>query len=159
MKKTGFTLSELLITLAVIGVVSALALPAVSGIIPDKNKAKILKYNAELNNIVSSILTDDSVYRPYTGYDKITGDTFLTIDGVNSCIGLDCVSGGFKSVLEERYTTKKTDQDGSVWEVNSATEQGAYILKVVTDGKTSKQVAFNKTGKNKNINTFYFLYR
>ena len=165
MKKTGFTLSELLITLTVIGVVSALVLPAVSGILPDKNKAKIIKYHAELNNVINSIMTDDSVYRPFTGYDN-NGTTFLTTDGKKPCVGLNCVtydSGDsnktqFQNLLEDRFI-KKVSIDGSKWDVLEAAQPtGAYILEVVTDGKdgTDQKKAFEKNAPNKNINTFYF---
>ncbi len=153
MKKTGFTLSELLITLAVIGVVSALVLPSISGFLPDKNKAKIIKYNSELNNVINTILTDDSIYRPYTGYDN-SGNTFLTKDGENECAGLGCVIGDFKQILEDRFVSKM--QDGSVWTIDDAAASGTYILTVVTDGKTDNQKAFSSTGNNRNINTFYF---
>ena len=50
MKKFGFTLAELLITLTIVGISVALVAPAVSNIMPDANKAKVLKYNVQLNN-------------------------------------------------------------------------------------------------------------
>ena len=40
MKKNGFTLSELIITLSIIGVASALMMPAITKAMPDKNKTK-----------------------------------------------------------------------------------------------------------------------
>ena len=160
MKKTGFTLSELLITLTVIGVVSALVLPAVSGILPDKNKAKIIKYHAELNNVINSIMTDDSVYRPFTGYDN-NGTTFLTTDGENPCVGLGCVSymsSGDKTPFEVLLTDRfinKMQVDGSTWTFVDK-EDGTYYLKVITDNKNSVEFSALVNAKNKNINTFYF---
>lgn len=154
MKKTGFTLSELLITLTVIGVVSALVLPAVSGILPDKNKAKVIKYNAMINNAINEIFSDESVYHPYT---IAVGEannyaTFLTNNGEDECSGLGCISGEFEAEIERRFINKV--KDGSTWTVSPAESDGTFILSVVTDEKTSK--AFSSNGDNKNINTFYF---
>lgn len=55
MKKTGFTLPELLITLGVIGVASALILPAISNIMPDKNKIMVLNAYSYLGKVADAI--------------------------------------------------------------------------------------------------------
>lgn len=168
MKKTGFTLSELLITLTVIGVVSALVLPAVSGILPDKNKAKVIKYNAMLNNYINEIFADESIYCPYTAYDTTNGNTFLTIDGNSTtpCYGLSCIKQSlpedytrtaFEYLLENKFFPK-VNKDGSSWDVQQAvdpsdsTKTGIYWVEVKTDGK--KLIPYS-TGA-KNVNTFYF---
>ena len=43
MGKRGFTLSELLIVLAVTGIVAAIILPVIDGLMPDKTKINYLK--------------------------------------------------------------------------------------------------------------------
>ena len=46
MKKSGFTMAELLITLTIIGVTAALVIPAVMKMSPDKYKVRVLNiYN------------------------------------------------------------------------------------------------------------------
>ena len=66
MKKFGFTLSELLITVGIVGVVAALTAPAVSNIMPDKNKMMFMKNYKELTTITEKLLQDPELY--YTTY-------------------------------------------------------------------------------------------
>ena len=56
MKKFGFTLSELLITVGIVGVVAALTAPAVSNIMPDRNKMMFMKNYKELTTITEKLL-------------------------------------------------------------------------------------------------------
>lgn len=55
MQKAGFTLPELLITLTIIGVASALILPAISSIIPNKDKVMVLNAYSSLGKISAAI--------------------------------------------------------------------------------------------------------
>lgn len=62
MLKKGFTLQELLISLAIIGVVSAVALPSLMSIQPDKSKTLYIKTYNTLATQTSEILSDPSLY-------------------------------------------------------------------------------------------------
>lgn len=62
MNKKGFTLQELLITMAIIGIVAAVTAPAITGLFPDENKMKYLKAYSTLTNITSEIINDPSLY-------------------------------------------------------------------------------------------------
>lgn len=62
MKKTGFTLSELIISLSIIGIASALMMPAISKLVPDKNKTKVISIQSKLVSAVDNLLDDDMVY-------------------------------------------------------------------------------------------------
>ncbi len=79
MLKKGFTLQELLISLAVIGVVSAIALPSLMRIQPDKSKTMYMKAYNTLTTLTDEILSDPGLY--YTTY-NISGNT--------NCEGLAC---------------------------------------------------------------------
>ena len=78
--KKGFTLNEVLITMAVIGVIAALTIPMMNSIKPDATKMKYIKaYNA-LATLTAEILDDPTLY--YTTYDN----------SGNPCEGLACDS-------------------------------------------------------------------
>lgn len=79
MLKKGFTLQELLISLAVIGVVSAVALPSLMSIQPDKSKTIYMKTYNTLTTLTDEILSDPSLY--YTTYKS---------NGEPNCTGLRC---------------------------------------------------------------------
>ena len=61
MKKSGFTLSELLVTLCVIGVVAAITAPILSGLMPDKNKVEVLKTYKIISDTNRELLEDPSL--------------------------------------------------------------------------------------------------
>lgn len=84
MKKFGFTLAELLITLGIIGVVSALTAPIMTNIMPDKNKAMFLKNYKELKTITNQLLEDRTIYYSTRTLDLETGRK------ISSCQGLQC---------------------------------------------------------------------
>ena len=62
MKKKGFTLSEVLITLGIIGVVAAIAAPLLNNLIPDKEKLAVLKVYKLLTDINNDLLNDTTCY-------------------------------------------------------------------------------------------------
>ncbi len=62
MKKFGFTMAELLVTLTIVGVVAAITAPMVDNLLPDKNKSKVLKVYKTLSDINYEILNDPSLY-------------------------------------------------------------------------------------------------
>ena len=61
MKKYGFSLSEILVALAVVGIVAAIITPMSSAILPDKNKVEVLKaYNA-LSETTQNLLNNNMI--------------------------------------------------------------------------------------------------
>ena len=62
MKRLGFTLSELLIVLGITGVVAALILPALNGLMPDKTKMMYLKVYDELSEGIGELASDTSLF-------------------------------------------------------------------------------------------------
>lgn len=81
MIKKGFTLQELLITMAIIGIVSAITVPAIQKIIPNEQKLKYMKaYNA-VTSITNDIAGDSSLY--WTEYND---------SGNATCLGMGCIN-------------------------------------------------------------------
>ena len=56
MNKKGFTLAEVLIALAIIGVTAAITAPMLSSLMPDKHKAMVLKYYKTITDINKDLL-------------------------------------------------------------------------------------------------------
>ncbi len=69
MFKKGFTLQELLITMAIIGVVAAITAPAIMNIVPDKNKAMYIKAYNTLTTLTDEIMGNPALYWP-SGYNN-----------------------------------------------------------------------------------------
>lgn len=62
MKKTGFTLAELLITLGIIGVIVAILVPAVNNAKPDENKTMYLKTYDTLSDTIKNLASNSQIY-------------------------------------------------------------------------------------------------
>ena len=62
MLKKGFTLQELLITMGIVGIISALVIPGVVNMMPDKNKTMYVKAYNTLTNETADILSDESLF-------------------------------------------------------------------------------------------------
>lgn len=77
MKKIGFTLSELIVAVSIIGVAAALVIPTVGKFLPDVKKTAVLKYYG---------LIDDAIVKYYASeyYDK----------SIENCRGITCFNGG-----------------------------------------------------------------
>ena len=60
--KRGFTLTEVLVTLGVIGVIAAIMAPMVSNLIPDKNKGMVIKYYKIITDTNTDLLGNISLY-------------------------------------------------------------------------------------------------
>ena len=77
--KKGFTLSETLITLCIIGIVAALCAPVISNLRPNEYKTKYMKAYNTLTNLVPEIIDDEDLY-------AIT----YSSEGKPNCMGLTC---------------------------------------------------------------------
>lgn len=64
----GFTLSELMVALAVIGIIVAIVTPAIMKTRPNKNKMMVKKTFYTVENIVSKLINDERLYPDMTDY-------------------------------------------------------------------------------------------
>ena len=119
MKKIGFTLAELIVTLSIIGVSAALITPALSDLLPDRNKIKVLsrslpqdksrlvRISQEMDLVVG--MTGDGVNDVYFSNPTVANvpsDMTQYVVALNASVETVTVNGGF--VLQ--YTLR-----GRVW--------------------------------------------
>ena len=143
MLKKGFTLQELLISLAIIGVVSAVALPSLMSIQPDKSKTIYMKVYNTLTTQTGEIMDDSSLY--WDTYDNsgniaksgLYSDAQPSISPYNS--DENCKSGNkFPAILSHRLNLNGTPTytgtsnatfrttDGVEWSFVTSTVNNVY---------------------------------
>ncbi len=72
-KIKGFTLAEVMITLMVIGIISAIAIPVALHLKPDENLIKFKKAHETLHQVINTLITSDKYY--------LAGDLGIKADG------------------------------------------------------------------------------
>lgn len=96
MKKSGFTMAELIISLTIIGVAAALVLPQITNMAPDKYKVRVLNIYNDLYAATENLLNVNKGY--YIPKDIAGGEVGITLDdgtvikpdGIPDCTGLEC---------------------------------------------------------------------
>ena len=73
MMKKGFTLTEIMIALVVIGVITSILLPVAFNNIPNENVMKFKKGNATLAKVINELVTSGEYYKE--------GDLGIKADG------------------------------------------------------------------------------
>ena len=157
MKKLGFTLAELIMTLSIIGVTAAMIAPAVTNIVPDAKKAKVLKYNTQLNKIVNDLFNHKKICRqtvqedPLTGVPEVTprGIACVTNPATNSYINFDEYLSDELNLNGNRY------QDNSTWTFNGTDENG-YTVTIDTEPDRDGCSYSNACNEPRQIDTFIF---
>lgn len=165
MKKNGFTLIEMLITMVIVAVVSVILTPAIKNIIPNQNKLMIKRaYNIVLNN-VRELIENTQIYSPfdtngteikYKGFDNTNSVTYngTTYSGDTKFANLflysvDATKASSTSCtidFKSKYTTVSTSmtctpgtaKNGITWYVTNKPSSGdvaAYILVDVNGDK------------------------
>ena len=147
--KTGFTISELLIALGVVAVLTAVLMPVIHGLIPDQNTlmAKRAFYTTE--TIIGNMINDSGCYPPSMSYDG-----FDDGNGYSKCNDWDSTktessSDKFAAMFLDRFdkkgdATKNDDKytfdtkDGMRWElqsINFGSGGSGAVLVVDVDGE------------------------
>ena len=148
MKKHGFTLSEVIVALGIAGVTAALVVPVLSNLVPDKNKTKILNYHTNLENAIEDILSDETLYHPYTRFNPVTGNTFI------SCTGLECVGNCDLEIQKRVGVNGPMGPDNSMW-VFEDDNNGGYIITINLE-PSKNAIVYSSTTKIKDVNAYKF---
>ena len=82
MKKNGFTLAEMVITLCVIGVIATIVLPAINNAQPNREMIMLKKAYYNTTRIVSELINDEDFY-PDAADETHSGFSHTNIAGVN----------------------------------------------------------------------------
>lgn len=65
MKKLGFTLTEMLIALTIIGIISAITAPTLRGMMPNQNKIMIKRAYNITANVVKDLIDNTTLFSPF----------------------------------------------------------------------------------------------
>jgi len=169
MKKFGFTLSELIVAMGIVGVLAAITAPILSEIIPNQDKIKVLKAYKTLTDINKELIEDNSLYmtdgtcegfnciqqplNPAYSDSKYSGDTKyfnLFLDKLNSYSIVQQVSKGGCT-----FTT----EDGMEWWFlfyAGYPSQTDFNLRLILNTDSSKEgCAYYMDCKNYNTHIFH----
>lgn len=161
MKKSGFTLSELIIALGIVGVIAAITAPMITSIVPDKDKVNTLNAYKLIQDTSKEILRDPSLYH-------CNGDTSANILTCNEK-PFD-VPDAYISKMTSSYSRKfpvlfawklgvnaddmtwnsskgmtfKTN-DGTYWEINCNSSSGATFVLDFNGTNEGKNCSYHKT--------------
>lgn len=79
-KKPAFTLGEVLMTLAIIGVIAALLIPMIKQIQPDKQKVLFKKAYTNVERVVTELVNDEYLYPEADGKQGLDNTTSVTVN-------------------------------------------------------------------------------
>lgn len=145
----GFTLTELMVALAVVGIIVAVVTPAIMRTRPNKNKMMIKKAYYTTENIVSSMINNSFLYDDMTDACK-TGDEDVP-NGVYCAYGFEWdeevevegekYSGNtkFQKIFASKLNVANSDSDNTVFTTTDGIKWDFTNIKTGwSDGKTTK---------------------
>ena len=171
MKKHGFTLAELIITLSIIGIAAALLVPALSNLVPDKNKIEVIKYKALIENTINEMLNDPQLNNPVPcigddGAVRIgdNGRPLMCRQGTNTaCADFTCINNGVNILLDRLddslYSTNHfliQDRSESRGGDNNSPEWLIYSVGVDLDLGNGRRRSANNENDYRMVDTFFF---
>ncbi len=101
MRRKAFTLAEVMITLTIIGVISAIVVPVAVNSRPDENVMKFKKAHNTLYKVINTLVTSDKYYRD--------GDLGVRYDGTLLTKTDDSDILYFCNTFADRLSIKKSD--------------------------------------------------
>ena len=170
MKKFGFTLAEVLISMTIIGVVASITAPTLINIIPNEDKVQTLKYQKLISEINADLLNNRTLYSN-GGWDNtpISVPEYINPVFINQTNRTKLNTNKYAYLLMEKLEGVTPDSattynalkvvfktlDGHRWTVNTFFGIPREII-IDTDGEGSDSKPFG-SASNKYPNRFKFL--
>ncbi len=110
-KLWGFSLSELMIALLVLGILSAVTVPAINKRQVSKNKIFIKKAYYTTAEVISELINDDKIYADATGLCPTTGES--------GYVGFDCPGTNGQSTTD-KFVVNFADYLNIIGEIDSS---------------------------------------
>lgn len=135
MRKHGFTLAEILVSLGIVGVIGAVTIPSLINSRPDEKKATVLKTHKIISETIRDILDDPSLYidacqnqNPYIACNAIPVNPKLATN--NSQHNYNSNYYRDKGRLLSRILTERLDsRNGQQW-THDSIERGEANIKL-----------------------------
>lgn len=150
MKKFGFTLAELLVSLTVIAIAATMMASLSGNLMPDKNKVKVLKFHSAISNALESMFNNEDLYHPGQIIDKNN-------KVVASCEGIECFYGdnngfdNFRNLLIKRVPQSFM---GGTWDIAENKNHTGYIITLDIDPNNATQTSYTADVDVRDIDSF-----
>ena len=147
MKKFGFTLAELLVSLTVIAIAATLTATISGSLMPDKNKVKVLKFHSAISNALESMFNNENLYHPVQ---RIVNGLVVT-----SCEGVECFHGDnndfdkFRDLLIARVPQSFM---GGTWDIEQVNDD--YIITLDVNPQQNGHTTFDSAADVRDIDSF-----
>lgn len=143
MKKFGFTLAELLVSLTVIAIAATLTATISGSLMPDKNKVKVLKFHSAISNALESMFNNENLYHP--------GQIIENNRPVASCEGVECF-GNFNNFQDLLIARVPESFMGGTWDIEQDNDD--YIITLDVNPNNNGQTSYRADVDVRDIDSF-----
>lgn len=150
MKRNGFTLAELIVSVGIVAVIGAILIPGINRILPDKDKGLVLKAYNSLVEINNDIFHNPSLYAMGTLINGTTDEyctdilmcTSAPLDGNHpNCVGVD----KYPLLVAENLSLSEdlvNDEESSVYRF-STTDNVEWTMTTIFDSASGRMKSYN----------------
>ena len=136
MAKKGFTLIEILISLALVGILIAVISPNLAKVLPDKRKAMFIKAFTKTEIAVAAMLSDPDMYRNRYNFETQTFDQY-GLCNINTPQGLLAATNNLPPSGVNKFAFYLTEQLGGMLNGDNINTSDGLIYTVIWDDANS----------------------
>lgn len=148
--KKAFTLAEVMVTLALVSVISSILVPAIMQVKPDRNKLLFKKAYTTVEKIVTEIVNDDNLYPIVSGSTGLDNITAVNLnDKTYSGASKFCELFALKLNIVENAANcaagakSFTTNDGIIWKMPITTFATEAEIEVDINGNKAPNCKYN----------------